>query len=191
MANLGFLASGRGSNFAAIVAAIEAGAVPARAAVLVSDRKNARAIELATAKGIPAYYFPYDRNNRRDFEERAADALRGHDCDLVCLAGYMRLLTPWFIRQFPNRILNIHPALLPAFKGVNAQAQAVAAGVKVSGCTVHLVTEELDSGPILGRREVPVLEGDTAETLAARILVEEHKLYPQMIAKWIQENLAT
>ena len=180
-AKLGVLASGRGSNFQAIQKEIEAGTLDAEISVLISDRPQAPALSIAETRGIPAHALPYDRNDREQFERAAADLLEKHGCEWIILAGFMRILTPWFIQRFKNRILNIHPSLLPAFKGLHPQRQALEAGVKVSGCTVHLVTQDLDAGPILVQRTVPVLPGDDEAALAARILVEEHKAYPEAI----------
>ena len=178
---LGVLASGRGSNFQSIQKEIESGTLDAEISVLISDRPQAPALEIARNHGIHAHALPYDRNDREQFERAAADLLEAHRCEWIILAGFMRILTPWFIQRFQNRILNIHPSLLPAFKGLHPQRQALEAGVKVSGCTVHLVTRDLDAGPILVQHVVPVLPDDTEATLAARILVEEHRAYPEAI----------
>ncbi|MCC5851035.1 MAG: phosphoribosylglycinamide formyltransferase [Verrucomicrobia bacterium] len=178
---LGVLASGRGSNFQAIQKEIEAGTLDAEIAVLISDRAQAPALEIAAAHGIDAHALPYDKNNREAFERAAGDLLEQAGCEWIVLAGFMRILTPYFINRFAGRILNIHPSLLPDFKGLHPQRQALEAGVKTSGCTVHLVTQDLDAGPIITQSEVPVLENDTEETLAARILVQEHRAYPEAI----------
>ena len=178
---LGVLASGRGSNFLAVQEEIEAGKLDAEIVLLISDREHAPALELAQARGIPTQYLPYDRSDRSAFDLPAAEALEAAGCDLILLAGYMRILTAAFIERFPEKILNIHPTLLPSFKGLHPQRQALDAGVKFSGCTVHLVTPELDDGPIITQAVVPVLENDTEDDLSARILVEEHKLYAEAI----------
>lgn len=178
---LGVLASGRGSNFLAVQEEIEAGNLDARISVLISDREQAPALEIARNHGIPSYYYAYDRKDRSVFEAPAALTLQESGCDLILLAGFMRILTPEFIRKFPGNILNIHPSLLPSFKGLHPQRQALEAGVKYSGCTVHLVTAELDAGPIIAQAVVPVHDDDTEETLSARILKEEHTIYAQAI----------
>lgn len=178
---LGVLASGRGSNFRAIQNAIETDQLDATIPILVSDREDAPALDLAKQRGIRAAYLPYDKSNREDFERKAAALLNEENCDLIILAGYMRILTPWFIRHFENRILNIHPSLLPSFKGLHPQRQALDAGVKFSGATVHLVIDDLDAGPIVAQAVVPVEDGDSEESLSARILAKEHQLYTEAI----------
>ena len=179
---LGVFASGRGSNFEAILQAIQAGELDAEIAVLISDKEHAPALETAKANGIPAVYHPYDRHDRESFE-RAADAtLREHGVELVILAGFMRLITPFLIDAWRGRMLNIHPSLLPSFKGVDAQQQAFDYGVKITGCTVHEVNEEMDAGRIVAQTAVEVLPHDTAATLSARILEQEHLLYPKAVA---------
>lgn len=178
---LGVLASGRGSNFQAIQREIEAGDLDAEIALLVSDRANAPALEIAREHGIEAIHLPYGKTDREAFERAAAERLDAAGCEWIVLAGFMRILTPWFIDHFANRILNIHPSLLPAFKGLHPQRQALEAGVKFSGCTVHLVTQELDAGPIIAQAVVPVYDEDTEQTLADRILAQEHRLYPEAI----------
>lgn len=180
-ASLGVLASGRGSNFQAIQREIEAQTLDARIHLLLSDRPNAPALDIARTHGIDARSLPYDPANRQAFERAAGDALDAAGCHWIILAGFMRILTPYFIERFAGRILNIHPSLLPAFKGLHPQRQALNAGVKFSGCTVHLVTPDLDDGPILAQAVVPVLPHDTEDTLSARILTEEHRLYPEAI----------
>ena len=180
---LGVLASGRGSNFLAVQEEIQAGTLDAEIVLLVSDREQAPALQLAGERGIPTLHLPYDRSDRLAFDHPAADALQEAGCDLILLAGYMRILTADFIQRFPGKILNIHPSLLPSFKGLHPQRQALEAGVKFSGCTVHVVTPELDDGPIIAQAVVPVLEDDTEEALAARILQEEHKIYAEAIRK--------
>jgi phosphoribosylglycinamide formyltransferase-1 len=181
--NLGILISGRGSNLQAIIDAIDGGSLEARIAVVISNQAQAAGLDRARRAGIEALHLSHKAfPSRQDYDRALVDALRARGVDLVCLAGFMRLLSPVFIAAFPNAILNIHPSLLPAFPGLDAQHQAWAHGVKVSGATVHLVDCELDAGPIVLQRAVPVLDGDTPETLAARILVEEHRLYPEAIA---------
>jgi phosphoribosylglycinamide formyltransferase 1 len=179
---LGVLASGRGSNLQAILDAIDAGRCPARVAVVVSDRKDAAALDRARRKEIRAVHVdPRAYPDRSAFDDAVAQVLDEHGVELVCLAGYMRLLSPGFVRRYPQRILNVHPALLPAFPGLHAQRQALERRVRVSGATVHLVDEGVDTGPIVLQAAVPVLASDTEETLSARILVEEHRLYPEAI----------
>lgn len=181
---LGVLASGRGSNFLAILRSIENGELDAELCLLISDREHAPVLEIARQRGIPAWHVSYSRKDRQAFELEVAALLDYHACDLVILAGFMRLVTPWLIQRFPRRILNIHPSLLPAFKGLKAQAQALAYGVKISGCTVHIVNDELDGGPIIAQKAVEVRSDDTVESLSARILVEEHRLYPEAIRQY-------
>jgi phosphoribosylglycinamide formyltransferase-1 len=181
---LGILISGRGSNMLAIGEAIGAGQLDATIAVVVSSRPGAPGLERAAAAGIPtAVVAPKDHASREACDRAIVAVLRAHDVELVCLAGYMRLITPAFVEAFPNAILNVHPSLLPAFPGLDAQHQAWTHGVKVSGVTVHFVTAELDAGPIVLQAAVPVEESDTADTLSARILVEEHRIYPAAIAR--------
>ena len=181
---LGILISGRGSNMLAIGEAIAAGQLDATIAVVVSSRPGAPGLERAAAGGIPtAIVAPKDHATREACDRAIVEILRAHDVELVCLAGYMRLITPAFVEVFPNAILNVHPSLLPAFPGLDAQHQAWEHGVTVSGATVHFVTAELDAGPIVMQAAVRVEESDTAETLSARILVEEHRIYPAAIAR--------
>ena len=181
---LGILISGRGSNMLAIGEAIAAGRLDASIAVVVSSRAGAPGLERAAAAGIPtAVVAPRDHASREAGDRAIVAVLRAHAVELVCLAGYMRLITPAFVEAFPNAILNVHPSLLPAFPGLDAQHQAWTHGVRVSGATVHFVTAELDAGPIVMQVAVPVEASDTAETLSARILVEEHRIYPAAIAK--------
>jgi len=180
--NLGILLSGRGSNFEAIADNVASGALDAKIAVVISNRPDALGIESARRRGLNALVIPSKGKVREEHDRAVAAALREHQVDLVCLAGYMRLLSPWFVQQFPNRILNIHPALLPAFPGLEAQKQAFDYGVKLSGCTVHFVDENLDHGAIIVQKVVPVLDNDDAHTLAARILEQEHKAYSEAIA---------
>ncbi len=178
MRRLGVLLSGRGSNFVAIAIAIREGRLPgAEIAVAVANRADAAGLEAARGFGIPAELVPSKGRSREEHDAEMVAVLRAHRVDWVCLAGYMRVLTPGLLQAFPDRVLNIHPSLLPSFPGLHAQAQAIEYGVKVAGCTVHLVDEELDHGVIVCQRAVAVADGDTAETLAARILVEEHQAY--------------
>jgi phosphoribosylglycinamide formyltransferase-1 len=187
---LGVLASGRGSNLQAILDAIAAGRCPARVAVVVSDRKDAPALDRARRAGIRAVHLdPHAFPDRVTFDEAVAAVLDEHGVALVCLAGYMRVLSPAFVRRYRARILNVHPALLPAFPGLHAQRQALERGVRVAGATVHVVDEGVDTGPIVLQGAVPVLDGDTEETLSARILVEEHRLYPEAIRLFAEGRL--
>jgi phosphoribosylglycinamide formyltransferase-1 len=182
MKNLGILLSGRGSNFVAIADSIAAGRIPnARIAVVISNRADAPGLETARQRGISAQVIASKGKPRDAHDREVVTALLNNKVDLVCLAGYMRLLSPWFVRQFPAKILNIHPSLLPAFPGLEAQQQAFAYGVRVSGCTVHLVDEELDHGAIIVQKTVPVLDFDDEHTLAARILDQEHAAYTEAI----------
>jgi phosphoribosylglycinamide formyltransferase 1 len=182
MKSLGILLSGRGSNFVAIADSIDAGRIPdARISVVISNRADAPGIATAQARGLTALVIPSTGRPREEHDRDVVAALKQHGVDLVCLAGYMRLLSPWFVQQFPQRILNIHPSLLPAFPGLEAQEQAFAYGVKVSGCTVHFVDEELDHGAIIVQKTVPVLDDDDEHTLAERILAQEHIAYTEAI----------
>ena len=182
MHSLAILLSGRGSNFDAIADSIDAGRIPnARIAVVISNQAGAPGIATAQARGLPALVIPSKGKPREEHDKEVVAALKQHGVDLVCLAGYMRLLSPWFVQQFPQRILNIHPSLLPAFPGLEAQEQAFAYGVKISGCTVHFVDEELDHGAIIVQKPVPVLASDDEHTLAARILEQEHIAYTEAI----------
>ena len=181
MKRLGILISGRGSNFEAIARNIAAGSIPAEIAVVIANRPETRGLETALRLGLNAVCIPSKGLDREIYDRMLLEELSGNAVDLVCLAGYMRLLSATFIRQFPNRILNIHPSLLPSFPGLDAQHQALAHGVKISGCTVHFVDEGLDAGPIILQSAVEVLDGDTADTLSARILREEHRIYSEAI----------
>jgi phosphoribosylglycinamide formyltransferase-1 len=178
---LGILISGRGSNMEAIAASVERGELDAAIAVVISNRPDAPGLEIARRRGLEAISIPSRGLDREIYDRMLVDALRRYETDLVCLAGFMRLLSAGFIRSFPNRILNIHPSLLPAFPGLDAQRQALEHGVKVTGCTVHFVDEDLDAGPIVLQRTVPVRDDDTVESLSARILVEEHRAYSDAI----------
>ena len=182
MHSLGILLSGRGSNFVAIADSIDAGRIPdARIAVVISNKADAPGIVTASARGLNALVIPSKGKPREEHDREVVAELQQHGVELVCLAGYMRLLSPWFVQQFPQRILNIHPSLLPAFPGLEAQEQAFAYGVKVSGCTVHFVDEELDHGAIIAQRTVAVLDSDDEHSLAARILKQEHVAYTEAI----------
>jgi phosphoribosylglycinamide formyltransferase-1 len=182
MKNLGILLSGRGSNFVAIADSIAAGRIPdARLAVVISNRSDAPGLETASHRGLNALVISSKGKPREEHDREVVAALLENKVDLICLAGYMRLLSPWFVQQFPARILNIHPSLLPAFPGLEAQQQAFAYGVRVSGCTVHFVDEELDHGAIVVQKTVPVLDSDDEHTLAARILEQEHIAYTEAI----------
>lgn len=182
MRRIGILLSGRGSNFEAIATSIEEGRLDAEIAVVISNRPEARGLERACELGLQAVCIPSKGIDRQEYDSKVVEMLRRCDIELVCLAGFMRLLSGYFIREFPMRILNIHPSLLPAFPGLDAQHQALEHGVKFSGCTVHFVDENLDAGPIITQAVVPVLDDDTDETLSARILKEEHRIYTEAIA---------
>jgi phosphoribosylglycinamide formyltransferase-1 len=180
---LGVLASGSGSNLQAILDGCASGKIPAQVAVVICNVPGARALQRAEQAGVPAVLLDHRRHRTRDdYDWELIAALRKHEVDLVCLAGFMRLIGPALLDAFESRILNIHPSLLPAFPGMHAVRQALAAGVRVSGCTVHVVDQGTDTGPILIQAAVPVLEGDTEETLAARILVQEHRCYARAIS---------
>ncbi|MFZ0294864.1 MAG: phosphoribosylglycinamide formyltransferase [Candidatus Sulfotelmatobacter sp.] len=182
MKSLGILLSGRGSNFVVIADSIDARRIPnARIALVVSNRADAAGISAARQRGLEAVVIPSKGKPRGEHDREVVGALKQHNVDLVCLAGYMRLLSPWFVQQFPRKILNIHPSLLPAFPGLEAQEQAFAYGVKVSGCTVHFVDEELDHGPIIVQKTVTVLDNDDEHTLTSRILEQEHIAYTEAI----------
>jgi phosphoribosylglycinamide formyltransferase 1 len=187
---IGVLASGRGSNFQALVAAARAGRMPADVVVLISDRAEAGAVALARAEGIEAVVVPPGEHPGREAHDKAVtDALEARRVGLVCLAGYMRILGAGFVEHFRGRLLNIHPALLPAFPGLHAQRQALQHGVRVAGATVHFVDEGTDTGPIVLQAAVPVERGDTEDTLAARILVEEHRIYPEAVRLFAEGRL--
>ncbi|HMD95764.1 MAG TPA: phosphoribosylglycinamide formyltransferase [Terriglobia bacterium] len=189
MKSLGILLSGRGSNFEAIARNIEAGKVPARISVVVSNREEAPGLALAKKMGLPARFVPSKGKEREAYDREVVAVLREFQVDFVCLAGFMRVLSPYFVRAFPHRILNIHPALLPAFPGVDAQKQALEHGVKFTGCTVHLVDEGVDTGPIVCQAIVPVRDDDTVETLSARILKEEHRIYSEAICLLVEDRI--
>ena len=182
MKNLGILLSGRGSNFEAIADSVAAGRIPgARIAIVISNRAEAPGVEKAKQRGLETRVIPSKGKQREEHDREVAAALQEKQVDLICMAGYMRLLSAWFCQQFPLKILNIHPSLLPAFPGLEAQKQALEHGAKVSGCTVHFVDEHLDHGPILVQKAVPVLESDDEHILADRILVQEHLAYTEAV----------
>lgn len=184
------LASGRGSNLQAIIDAADSGKLNAAVTVVVSDRAEAYALERARRHRTPAHHIdPQAHATREGFETAVIDTLEKYQVDLVCLAGFMRLLSPSFVRRYPGRIMNIHPALLPAFPGLHAQHKALEHGVKIAGCTVHFVDEGVDTGPIIIQAAVPVLDGDTEETLSARILEFEHQIYPRAIQLFAEGRL--
>lgn len=181
MRRLGILLSGRGSNFEAVARSIREGRLDADIAVVISNREEARGLEVASQLGLEAVCLPSKGMDRLAYDRLLVEELRRHEVELVCLAGFMRLLSSEFVTAFPNRILNIHPSLLPSFPGLDAQHQALLHGVKITGCTVHFVDEQLDAGPIVMQAAVPVFDDDTAESLSARILVEEHRIYTEAI----------
>ncbi|HXA51481.1 MAG TPA: phosphoribosylglycinamide formyltransferase [Candidatus Acidoferrum sp.] len=182
MKRLGILISGRGSNFEAIANRVASGVLDAEIAVVLSNRTDAKGLESARARGLNAVCLPSKGLDREVYDQQLIDELQRHQVDLVCLAGFMRLLSARFVRAFAGRILNIHPSLLPAFPGLDAQHQALTHGVKVAGCTVHFVDEELDAGPIVLQATVPVHDDDTVEALSVRILAQEHRIYSEAIA---------
>ncbi len=186
MKRLGVLLSGRGSNFLAIADSIAAGRLKAEIAIVLSNLPGAQGLDHARARGLHAQAIPSKSLPRAEHDQRMIGALREARVDLVCLAGYMRVLSPAFVEAFPQRILNIHPSLLPSFPGLHAQEQALRHGVRHSGCTVHFVDVGLDSGPILEQAVVPVLDTDTVETLSARILKEEHRIYTAAIGRVLE-----
>jgi phosphoribosylglycinamide formyltransferase-1 len=178
---LGILLSGRGSNFIAIADNVVAGRIPADIAVVICNRPGAPGLEEAQRRGLDARMIPSKGLEREQYDRQVVEVLRSKQVDLVCLAGFMRLLSPYFVSQFPNRIINIHPSLLPAFPGLEAQRQALEYGVKITGCSVHFVDENLDAGPVIIQQAVPILDADTVETLSARILEQEHRIYSEAI----------
>jgi phosphoribosylglycinamide formyltransferase 1 len=183
MKNIGILLSGRGSNFGAIAKNVAEGRIrDARISIVISNKPDAPGLETARQMGLAAVAVPSKGKEREQHDREMVAVLRDHKVDLICLAGYMRLLSPWFVQQFPQRILNIHPSLLPAFPGLEAQQQAFAYGVKVAGCSVHFVDEELDHGAIVVQKALPVLGTDDEHTLAARILEQEHIAYSEAIS---------
>lgn len=186
MKNLGILLSGRGSNFEAIARNVLAGKIPARIGVVISNREEAPGLTLAREMGFEARVISSKGKSREAYDQEILALLKEFRVDLVCLAGFMRILSPAFIREFPRRILNIHPALLPSFPGLDAQKQALDYGVKFTGCTVHIVDEGVDTGPIVCQAVVPVRDDDTEERLAARILAEEHRIYSEAICLMLE-----
>ncbi|PYV04230.1 MAG: phosphoribosylglycinamide formyltransferase [Acidobacteria bacterium] len=189
MKNLGILLSGRGSNFEAIARNVQAGEIPATIAVVISNLPEAPGLARAREMGFDARFIPSKGKEREAYDREVVAALKECQVDIVCLAGFMRVLSPYFVREFPNRILNIHPALLPAFPGMDAQKQALEYGVKLTGCTVHLVDEGVDRGPIVCQAVVPVLDDDTVESLSARILKEEHRIYAEAIRLLVEDRI--
>jgi len=185
---LGILLSGRGSNFEAIANNVASGRLNAEIAAVISNRPEARGLEIARDRGLPTVLIPSKGVAREEYDRSVVAALQERGVELVCLAGFMRLLSAEFCRAFPLRVLNIHPSLLPAFPGLDAQMQALEHGVKISGCTVHFVDELLDAGPIVRQAAVPVLDGDTVESLSARILTEEHRIYSEAIQIVLSER---
>ena len=191
---IGVLASGRGSNLQAIIDAIEAGMVNAQIVLVLSNKKDAVALERARKHGLTDVFldpkpFAGRPDSRQAYDRAVLDLLRKHDVELVLLTGYMKIVTSVLVKAFENRMMNIHPSLLPSFPGLDVQKKALEHGVKLSGCTVHFVTEGVDEGPIIVQAAVPIVEGDTPETLAARILVEEHKIYPEAVQLFAQGRL--
>ncbi len=179
---IGVLLSGRGSNFVALAENVAAGRIPgAEVAIVVSNREGAPGIDKAKERGITTRVIPSKGLEREAYDRQVASVLNEHKVDLICLAGYMRLLSPYFVASFPNRILNIHPSLLPSFPGLESQRQALEYGVKIAGCTVHFVDENLDAGPIVLQAAIPVHDADTEATLAERILAEEHRIYSEAV----------
>lgn len=186
---LGILISGRGSNFEAIANAIARRKLDAEIAIVISNRASAGGLDIARERGIPMRVIESRGMEREAYDKLVIDELKTHEVDLVCLAGFMRLLSASFVEAFPNRVVNIHPSLLPAFPGLDAQRQALEYGAKITGCTVHLVDEFLDSGPILVQSAVPVLDADTVDTLSARILAQEHVIYPKAIQYLVERRV--
>jgi phosphoribosylglycinamide formyltransferase 1 len=188
---LGILLSGRGSNFLAIAESIRAGRLPGvEIAVVISNVAEAPGLKSAQNLGLPTFVCVSKGRSRAEHDAEMIACLQSHNVDLVCLAGYMRILTPEFVRAFPNRILNVHPSLLPAFPGLDAQQQALDYGAKIAGCTVHFVDDAVDHGAIVVQRHVHVLDDDTAESLSARILEQEHIAYPEAIARVLSEDFS-
>ncbi|HKG20533.1 MAG TPA: phosphoribosylglycinamide formyltransferase [Blastocatellia bacterium] len=185
---IGMLISGRGSNMASILDAIEGGRLEAEAAVVISNIESATGLARARERGVETLFIDHRGRKREEHDREIVAALKSRDVSVVCLAGYMRLVSDYFVREFENRILNIHPSLLPAFPGLDAQKQALDHGVRITGCTVHLVDEQLDHGPIVLQRAVEVRANDSVETLSARILEQEHLLYPEAIALVLDER---
>ena len=191
MVNIGVLASGRGTNLQAIIEAIKEGRIEGKIGIVISDNRDAFALKRAKQNNIETEYINFKSfKNREDYDKKIIEYLKEKDVDLVVLAGYMRILSSHFIKMYKNRIMNIHPALLPSFPGLHAQKQAVEHGAKISGCTVHFVDEGVDSGPIILQKAVEVSDDDTEESLAERILKEEHQIYPQAIQLFSEDRLA-
>jgi phosphoribosylglycinamide formyltransferase-1 len=186
---LGILISGRGSNFEAISNSIARRKLDAEIAIVISNKVSAPGLEIARQRGIPMRVIPSQGLDRQAYDKLLIDELRIHEVDLICLAGFMRLLSADFVRAFPNRVLNVHPSLLPAFPGLDAQRQALEHGVKITGCTVHFVDEFLDSGPIVIQAAVPVIDNDTVESLSDRILLQEHVIYSQAIQMVVEDRV--
>ena len=189
MKNVAILLSGRGSNFLALSDAVEAGEIPARIALVLANRPDARGLKHAKERNYETACISSQGREREEFDRQVVQELRSAHVHFICLAGFMRLLSPWFVRQYQHRILNIHPSLLPAFPGLHAQRQALDWGVKVTGCTVHFVDEELDHGPIILQHPISILDDDTEETLSARILAHEHQIYPQALKLLCEERI--
>ena len=189
MKKLGILLSGRGSNFEAIARNVQAGRIPGEIGVVISNKEEALGLATARNMGLATRFIPSKGKEREAFDREVVAVLKEFQVDLVCLAGFMRILSPYFICEFPGRILNIHPALLPCFPGVEAQKQALDYGVKFTGCTVHIVDEGVDTGPIVCQAVVPILDDDTVETLAARILKEEHRIYSEAICLLVEDRI--
>jgi phosphoribosylglycinamide formyltransferase-1 len=188
MSVIGVLASGRGSNLQAILDAIDAKTLSVQVGIVISDKKDAKALERAQARQVPTVFLdPKAYPNRASYDTAVVRVLLEHRVDFVVLAGYMRIVTKALLDPFPNKVINVHPSLLPSFPGLHAQRQALAAGVKVSGCTVHFVDEAVDHGPIIAQAAVPVLDGDTEQSLSERILIEEHRLLPMAISLYAKE----
>ncbi|HSR49308.1 MAG TPA: phosphoribosylglycinamide formyltransferase [Acidobacteriota bacterium] len=190
MKNVAILLSGRGSNFMSLSDAVEAGEIPARIVLVFSNKNDAAGLAEARRRGYAtASIVPQKGQSREDYDRLVVDELEKAQTDIICLAGYMRIVSAYFVSRFPQRILNIHPSLLPAFPGLRAQRQALEWGAKVSGCTVHFVDERLDHGPAILQQAVPVKEDDDEDTLSARILIEEHRIYPQALQLLCQDRL--
>ncbi len=189
MKNVAILLSGRGSNFLALSDAIQAGEIPARIVLVVSNKPDAPGLEHARERDYETICIPSPGIEREAYDRKVVEELKARQVDVICLAGFMRLLSPWFVQQYPQQILNIHPSLLPAFPGLHSQQQALEWGAKVSGCTVHFVDEKLDHGAIIVQRSVPVLDEDTEETLSARILEQEHQIYPEALKLVCEEKV--
>jgi phosphoribosylglycinamide formyltransferase-1 len=189
MKRLGILLSGRGSNFEAIARNVQAGKILAEIAVVISNQQDALGLARAREMGLETRFIPSKGKEREAFDREVVAVLKEFQVNLVCLAGFMRILSPYFVWEFPRRILNIHPALLPSFPGEEAQRQALEHGVKFTGCTVHIVNEGMDTGPIVCQAVVPVLDDDTVETLAARILQEEHRIYSEAICLLLEDKV--